>query len=315
MFRQRFAKVPWLLTVACLLLVTTIFHSAAGISSPKKNTVVSSLKNKRLPMKDTGVLDRVLNERGGGAVGGYAVKAFDELVPFGWGDHTIVTPANRWTLLAGYWVVCGVVAHLMGVLDYAFQQEWLAPNVWYFVHLIIHLPLHLAVWDWAAFSFDRPFRYFATVVYPLMHNFDSLMWFSVFDIGKLILRKVYTGETSKLVQFLAGWAVYALYLMWHRATLELRYLPEHHPEPPSDTFPEGRGRKALYVLAGIITSIPMLAVYHVFDDMLWGLMIQYAYNLFIAIRIRMPDPWDKYDNSDRDNNKEKWLPFMNRKSY
>jgi len=314
MLRQRLAKVQWLLTVVCLLLAT-VFHSAAGISSPKKNTVVSSLKNKRSQMKDNDVIDRLLNERGGAGAGGSTVNTYDKILPFGWGDHTIVTPANRWTWCAGYWLVCGVVAHFMGTLDYALKQEWLAPNVWYVVHLILHLPLYLASWDWAAFSFDRPFRFFATIVYPLMHNFDTLMWFSVFELGKLILSKVYTGETSKLVQFLAGWAAFAAFMMWHRGFLELRCLPEHHPEPPSDAFPEGRGSKLLYVLSGIIISIPTMAIYHFFDDMRWGLMLQYAANLYIAIRIRMPAPWDKYDKADKDNNKDKWLPYMNRKSY
>jgi len=293
---RRLARVQWSLAVVCLLLAT-ILHSANGISSPK-NTM-SSLKSNNKKVVDRLNKDAI---RGGNAA--------TDVIVTGWGDHPIATPATRWKWCAGYWVVCALAAHFMGTIDYALKQEWLAPNAWYVVHLILHLPLYLGTWDWSAFAFNRPFRFFASIVYPLMHNLDTLMWFAVFDFGKLILSKLYSGD-SKLVQFLAGWGLYAVFIAWHRGSLELRCLPEHHPEPS----PVGRGNKLAYVLAGIIISIPTMLIYHIFGDMRWGMMLQYSANLYFAIRMRLSDPWDKYDDADKVNYEQRWLPYMNEKSY
>ena len=72
---------------------------------------------------------------------------------------------------------------------------------------------------------------------------------------------------------------------------------------------------SLYIFMGILNSIPMMWIYHYKDDMLWGVVLKYAFDLWLSMRIRIPDPFDA-GNSEKEANTENqkywdrfWLPI------
>jgi len=230
-------------------------------------------------------------------------------LPFGYGDHPVITPNIRWLWCAGYWAFCALAAHATGKIDYVLNQEWMKPNALYAVHLVMLNAIGLAAWDWSAFSFERPFRLFAAIVYPLFHTLDSLMWYVVYDISKFVLNKVLDvvgiGEVSKILQYLFGVAVLGGgYITAHRGFLEYRCLPEHHPLSAKQG---GRGSKVVYVVGLALCSLPMFAIYEWFGDMRFGVLTRYTADVYFAIRMRLGNPWDPYGNED---NLEHWKPLM-----
>ncbi len=150
----------------------------------------------------------------------------------GHADHVVWAPSKRWALLVAYWAVSFSLAYQKGLVTYLLEQEVKAPNHWmYLVSFIGHIPLMLAAWDYSAYAFNRPLRLFTAIVYPLGHNCDTLRWFYSFDLGRTIVKEVFSflfkKEPGMILQYIAGWACFAAFMMTHRGTFELWYLPEH----------------------------------------------------------------------------------------
>lgn len=294
----------YLVIAQSLLYLFALFHSATGSSSSNHHF---SLEKKSFGLRRNTIepakAKTVTEIRGGEGEGVFR--------PRGWGDHPIITPAKRWTWCAAYWAVCAVAAKTTGKIDFLINQEWKAINPLYAVHLVMLNSLGLASWDWSAFAFERPFRVFSTIVYPLFHILDALAWYVVYDASKFILNKVLglvgINDVSKVIQWLFGVAVLGGgYITFHRSFFELRCLPEHHPEPS----PEGRGLKIVYVVGLAVCAFPMFAIYEWYGDMRFGVLTRYAADLYFAIRMRLSNPWDDYGEEDKDYNKARWLPDM-----
>ena len=149
----------------------------------------------------------------------------------GHGDHKIWSPKQRWMLLAAYWATSFALANARGLVTYLLEQEVKAPNHWmYLVGFIAHIPCFLAAWDYSAYGFNRKLDIVASIIYPIMHNCDTLRWFYTFDLGRGIIKFLFSllsWEAGMTIQFLGGWGAFALFMMIHRGTFELSYLPEH----------------------------------------------------------------------------------------
>jgi len=151
----------------------------------------------------------------------------------GYGDNAVWAPSKRWALLVAYWAVSFTLAYQRGIVAYLLEQDVKTPNhLVYPVHFILHIPLFLASWDYNVFGFNRPVSYFSAVVYPLMHCCDTLIWFYTFDLGRSIVKGVlmyFLGwdDVHMIIQFIGGWVAFAIFIIIHRATFELHYLPEH----------------------------------------------------------------------------------------
>lgn len=249
----------------------------------------------------------------------------------GHGDHKVWEPSKRWAVLVGYWSVSLAVAHARGLLKDLLEQDVKTPNnPWYLISFVLHIPVMMAVWDYSAYAFNRPVRYFSAIVYPIAHSCDTFRWYYSFDFGRSLIQwiskfgvgqsllsfimklintisPITINDTDMFVQFLGGWIVYAIFMMVHRATFEFMYLPEHHP-PREIDGKQVRGN-GMYIFVGIMISIPFQIIYHYHGDMIWGFALQYAYNLYVALRIRIPDPWDKCNHID-ESKVEPWRQYL-----
>ena len=50
-------------------------------------------------------------------------------------------------------------------------------------------------------------------------------------------------------------------------------------------------------------------LFHFKGDMIWGMSLQFACNLYVALRVRIPGPWDK-SNSEEEHKEEPWIPYL-----
>ena len=150
----------------------------------------------------------------------------------GYGDHKVWAPWKRWALAIAYWTVCYGLASLRGLPKKLLEQEVKTPNHFmYLVSFIGFVPVFIAAYDISAYAFNRPLRLFSTIVWPIMHILDTLRWYFSFDVGRAIVifigTKLFGEEPSMLLQYIGGWAGFALFMIKHRETFELWYLPEH----------------------------------------------------------------------------------------
>lgn len=68
-------------------------------------------------------------------------------------------------------------------------------------------------------------------------------------------------------------------------------------------------------MMGIVNSIPMMWIFHYKDDMLFGVVMKYAFDLYVAMRIRTPAPWDagNHEREAKDEagvNKKYWDQYL-----
>ena len=50
-------------------------------------------------------------------------------------------------------------------------------------------------------------------------------------------------------------------------------------------------------------------LFHFKGDMIWGMSLQFACNLYVALRVRIPGPWDE-GNSEEEKEVEPWIPYL-----
>lgn len=223
----------------------------------------------------------------------------------------------RWALLVGYWAMSFSLAHSRGLVTYFLEQEVKAPNHWmYLVGFICHIPVFLSVWDYSAYAFNREVSIPVAIIYPLGHCCDTLRWYYSFDLGRSIITfvlKLLLGwdDVGMTIQFIGGWAGFAAFMMVHRATFELWYLPEHHP--PKEIMVNGKPQpvrgNSLYIFVGVFISIPVMWIFHFRGDMIWGMALQFACNLYVALRVRIPAPWDE-GNAEEEYKVEPWKEYL-----
>lgn len=231
----------------------------------------------------------------------------------GHADHQVWAPSKRWAILVAYWAVSFSLAYQKGLVTYLLEQDVKTPDHWmYLVGFIGHIPLMLAAWDFSAYAFNREVKPFVAIVYPLGHNCDTLRWYYSFDLGRTIIKTVCKlllkwDHVGMLLQFIAGWGCFAMFMMTHRKTFELWYLPEHHP--PKEIDGKYIRGNSLYIITGIFISIPMMWIFHFRGDMIWGMVLQYGYNLYVALRVRIPQPWDDGNHVD-ESKVEPWKKYL-----
>jgi hypothetical protein len=218
-----------------------------------------------------------------------------------YGDHIIVTPFKRWCILVAYWAVLATFVIPRGYLAALYHQEWKPLNAVYLASLIVQVPIFLSLWTFAAYAFNRPWSLFATIVYPIGHIIDSLMWYAVFDMGKAWSSSS-SSSSSMTVQYFAGYFVLSLFVFAHRKTFEVWYLPEHHP--PRDV----RGG-LWYVIAAVTGSFFFAAIYHWYGDLKWCVLVKYIIDLYCCIRMRLPAPWMPYSNEHEKDKRWDWAGF------
>jgi hypothetical protein len=215
-----------------------------------------------------------------------------------YGDHLIVSPFRRWCILFSYWSLLASFVIPRGYLRALYEQDWKPLNTFYVASLILNV-LFLSLWTLAAYTFHRPWSLFSTIVYPIGHVIDSLMWYAIFDIGKT----TFSSESSSMVvQYCAGHSLLSLVVVCHRKTFEVWYLPEHHP-------PRSVRGGLHYVAAAIVSSFFFSATYHWYGDLRWCILLRYVVDLYCCIRMRLPAPWMKYANEHEKDRGWDWAGF------
>ena len=71
----------------------------------------------------------------------------------------------------------------------------------------------------------------------------------------------------------------------------LLHLNSHARPTLTDPAKERRGN-SLYIVVLAVASFPMMWIYHYKDDIVWGFLLKYAFDLYVCIRIRLPHPLD-----------------------
>ena len=248
------------------------------------------------------------------------------------------TPKQRWMLLVSYWLLLllgiAIPFRYIHELQVSIRTMAIAPAPTYllllnFVHSIWNCPLLLWVWNKTYVShYDRPLRYFATVVYPLCHVVDTMLWISAIDFGSSYVARTFFTNSIPVVQIACGFVCVSCVIACHRITFEQWYLPQHHYPP--DTDPIVKKTVIRFVLtacfgAFIMTCNRILHVnhyYHYYDhqdnnesdehttndqvvddtSLLVIVIVKYVFDTIIACTIHIPNPWDKNDNSYARNN-------------
>jgi hypothetical protein len=199
-----------------------------------------------------------------------------------YGDHLIIPPWQRWTILVVYWGILAAWVIPQGYVTALIQQEWLPLSPLHAAHLIHQVGIFLGTWTFAAYTFGRSWSLFSTIVYPYFHILDTLMWFAVFDKAQHVM--LLDSPTKSMHSYLLGHMVMSLVILCHRKTLEVWYLPEHHP--PAHV----RGG-LWYVPAAIISSFFFSAIYYFYGDLKWCVLVKFCVDLYCSIRMRLPSPW------------------------
>jgi hypothetical protein len=229
-----------------------------------------------------------------------------------YGDHMIATPLKRWCILATYWVFLLSFLVPRGNISAIINQEWMPLDMLHAVHLVVSTSVFLSMWTFSAYAFHRPFSLFAAIVYPIGQILDSLMWFLMFDIGRnwVVVGSSYyysspatSNHTSTgVAPYVGGLLLFTLYVLVHRKTLELSYLPEHHP-------PRSVRGNLFYVIAAVVSGSLAVAVYHWTGDLRWCILVKYTQDLYCCIRMRMPAPWMTYGDEHEAHKAWDWAGF------
>ena len=190
-----------------------------------------------------------------------------------YGQHRILTPFQRWGLLVGYWSVAMAIVIPTGLFNNLLEQDWMVMDNWKAIHLLESTAIFFHVWSLASYSFGRRFSLFSTMVYPVGHISDTLLWLTIFDFGRKIL---------PLYPYAGGMTTYSLYVILHRNTLEVSYLPEHHP-PAGVRSSNISGKETVYVLAAILSGFLMMAVYHKTNDTKWVVLVKFVQDFFFPL--------------------------------
>ena len=115
----------------------------------------------------------------------------------GYGDHWIATPSQRWTVLVTYWMVLYVVLKQFGYMNYIYDivamtffgkpfMVTITLTKLHILSLVIHM-LFLSFWRYSVYAFHRQISIFSTVVYPIGHILDTLLWYAIFDFGSKVV--------------------------------------------------------------------------------------------------------------------------------
>ena len=216
-----------------------------------------------------------------------------------YGDHIIATPAQRWGILVTYWSALSGFVVPYGYLSALMAQEWKPLNSLYVFNMIVSLGIFLSLWTFSAYSFRRQFSFFSTIVYPIGHTIDTMFWFLVFDVGK---SRFSSEASSMMAQYIAGHTLMSIWIIFHRRTFELWYLPEHHPP--------GHVRGNLwYVAAAGVTGFCFSSIYHWYGDLRWCVLVKYIIDLYCCIRMRLPSPWMPYGNDHEKDTGWDWTGY------
>jgi hypothetical protein len=172
-------------------------------------------------------------------------------------------------------------------------------NTLYVASLINNIAIFLSLWTFGAYTFNRQWSLFSTIVYPIGHIIDSLMWYAIFDIGKAWLS---SESASMAAQYCAGHFLFSLCVFAHRKTFEVWYLPEHHP-------PRHIRGGLYYVIAAISSSFFFSAIYHWYGDLRWCVLVKYIVDLYCCIRMRLPAPWMPCSNEHEKDKGWDWAGF------
>lgn len=227
-----------------------------------------------------------------------------------YGKHWVATPRQRWTVLLVYWSFWAYVLEVrlssLWSFDMTFQKG-IGP--WHVLNLIVSFGLFLPTWTYSCYAFQRPLSYFSCIVYPLGHVLDTLSWLAIFDMAQS------WGQTILGLRPHSFWFPYfitCVYVGLHRNTMELIYLPEHHPPPP-------RGKKT-YVLYAVLNltlfcwihandttltditigeAIPMFTQ----DSAKWIVVVKYCIDLFCCTTMRLPSPFMEYNHEHNEHDK------------
>ena len=247
------------------------------------------------------------------------------------------TPKQRWTLLVTYWLIL-----LLGIalpfgyiheLQVSIRQVLLSSSnttttataspeaatttaspaptylllLLHILHGIWNCPLLLCLWKKTYVSnYNRPLRSFATIVYPLCHVVDTILWISAIDFGSTYVAKTLLQSTNLVIQISCGFVCVSCVIACHRITLEQWYLPQHHYPP--DTDPIVKQTVIRFVLTAccgtfIMTCNRILHVHanysstHDDTSLVVIVLVKYIFDTIIASTIHIPNPWDKNDNS------------------
>jgi len=216
-----------------------------------------------------------------------------------YGGHIIATPGRRWCILVSYWVVLSSIVVPRGYLIELYNKDWMPISWLHVASVISSIAIFLSCWDWGAYAFGRQWSLFSTIVYPIGHIIDTLMWYTIFDIGKEWLS---FPESSMFTQYLAGHFLLSMFVFGHRKTFEVWYLPEHHP-------PRHIRGEFYYVIAAIFSSFLLTAIYHWRGDLRWCVLIKYAIDFFCCVRMRLPAPWMPYSDEHMEDKGWDWAGY------
>lgn len=225
-----------------------------------------------------------------------------------YGDHLIISPWKRWCILITYWglLAAWVLPQGYGIL--LWEQDWLPLSPLHAASLIHQVGIFLSLWTYSAYTFGREWSLFSTIVYPIGHILDTLMWAAVFDTAKTYLASTehssyVLGEPSEDVySYWIGHLCLSMVIACHRKTMEVWYLPEHHP-------PRHVRGNLWYVPAAIGSSFFFTAIYHFYGDLKWCVLLKFIVDFYCCIRMRIQAPWGSYRNEHEKDRKWDWAGF------
>jgi len=222
-----------------------------------------------------------------------------------YGDHIIVPPWQRWSILVTYWAILAAWVIPQGYVSILWNQEWLPLSPLHAVSLIHQVGIFLSTWTFAAYTFGREWSLFSAVMYPIGHILDTLMWFAIFDAAKAALVTpdfIRGAPSTDVYAYWVGHMCLSVVILSHRKTMEVFYLPEHHP-------PKHVRGGLWYVPAAITSGFFLTSMYHFYGDLKWCVLLKFVVDMYCGIRMRLPAPWSSYRNEHEKDRGWDWVGF------
>ena len=221
-------------------------------------------------------------------------------------------PWQRWIVTVCYWVfLLAFVAYPFGFIDElqsavtssdsggsSSSSVPIEKSMTHLITFVYMVPIMLVAYNEAYLhTFDRGLSLFSIVVFPLGSFLDTMMWCASFDIGVFVCTKL-LGISLLSVQYICGMITMLTFIVCHRITIEQWYTPLHH-FPPVEA-PEVKRRLVTWILIATGGSFLFGLDWFSNHDLLFLILIRYAFDLHVSIRIRRPDPWQNDDKSNKD---------------
>ena len=239
-----------------------------------------------------------------------------------------LVPYQRWIILFSYWLfLFTFVVYPFGYLDniialyntsFSTTSSRVGANTSgrsVYIHIATFIyfhPIMLALWNETYInSFGRKFSWFSAIFYPLGQTLDTMMWCASFDLGCNSV--VYLGSHNifnvqqQALQFLFGTVTMITFIAIHRITIEQWYIPLHHYPPNED--PNVKLKTVPFIIVACVGSIIFALDWYMTRDILFLIVIRYAFDLHICLRIRFPDPWQ--DDNMASKQTFQWLETNN----